>query len=73
MNSGRIATAVGNSSPNANSVNSASRPRNCNRAKTKAAIDANTTATTTEMTAITRLLPSSPSQKSALDPNSTSW
>ena len=45
MNSGRIATAVGNSSPNTNSVNSASRPRNCIRANTNAASDANTTAT----------------------------
>ena len=72
MNSGRIATAVGNSSPNTNSVNSASRPRNCIRANTNAAIDANTTAIVTEMTAITRLLPNSPQNVGALLPTRTS-
>ena len=44
-NSGRIATAVGNSSPNTNRVYKVSRPRNAIRANTNAASDANTTVT----------------------------
>ena len=72
MYSGRIATAVGNSSPNTNSVYIASRPRNRMRAKTNAAADAQPTVTPTATIATMTLLNSSPQNVGAFEPQRTS-
>ena len=72
MYSGRIATAVGKSSPNTNSVYIASRPRNRIRANTNAAADAQPTVTPTATIATRTLLSSSPQNVGAFSPQRTS-
>ena len=69
--SGRIATAVGNSSPNTKSVYIASRPRNRIRANTNAAADAQPTVTPTATIATITLLNSSPQNAGAFSPHRT--